>query len=75
MASNEENAMLRSLAAATLLSLAALMPGCIAIGGSPTVQKPTVGQELTDLKTALDRGAITQAEYDSKKAQLLGARN
>jgi hypothetical protein len=67
--------MLRSLAAATLLSLAATLPGCIAIGGSPTVQKPTVGQELSDLKTALDRGAITQAEFDTKKVQLLGAHN
>jgi hypothetical protein len=43
--------------------------GCIAVVGSDT--KPTKGQELTDLKLALDRGSITQAEYDSTKAQIL----
>jgi hypothetical protein len=43
--------------------------GCIAVGGSSN--QPTRGQELMDLKTALDRGVITQAEYDSSKANIL----
>jgi hypothetical protein len=43
--------------------------GCIAVGG--TSKQPTKGQELIDLKTALDRGSITPAEYDSTKAQIL----
>ena len=44
--------------------------GCIAVGG--TSPQPTKGQELIDLKLALDRGSITPAEYDSTKAQILG---
>jgi hypothetical protein len=43
--------------------------GCIAVSG--TSSQPTRGQELMDLKAALDRGAITQAEYDSTKAQIV----
>jgi hypothetical protein len=43
--------------------------GCIVVGG--TSSQPTRGQELIDLKAALDRGAITQAEYDSSKAQII----
>jgi hypothetical protein len=48
------------------------LSGCIAVGGGEHV--PTRGQEITDLKAALDRGAITQAEYDSTKAQILNRR-
>ena len=43
--------------------------GCIAVGG--TSHQPTRGQELIDLKAALDRGAINQAEYDSSKANII----
>ena len=46
------------------------MAGCIAVGSTKESQ-PTVGQELTDLKMALERGAITQGEFDTKKAELL----
>jgi hypothetical protein len=53
----------------------ATVSGCIGIGGNTKQQQPTLGQELTDLKVALDRGAITQGEYDSKKAELLGHRD
>jgi hypothetical protein len=59
----------------TLIALAlipTLLCGCIAVGGNTS--SPTKGQELSDLKTALDRGAITQAEYDSTKAQILSKR-
>ena len=48
----------------------AALPSCIAVG-SANQQQPTMGQELVDLKAALDKGAITQAEYDAKKAQIL----
>jgi hypothetical protein len=38
----------------------------------PTInQSPTVGQQLVDLKAAKDAGAITEAEYEAKKAKLL----
>lgn len=61
--------MTRALFVAALLSTA-LLPACIAVDGS-TERKPTVGQELVDLKSALDSGAITQAEYDQQKARIL----
>ncbi len=55
------------------LLVAALLgvSGCVGIGGTENTVRPTAGQELIDLKTALDKGAITQAEYDQKKAQIL----
>jgi hypothetical protein len=61
--------MTRTLLFTALLS-AALLPGCIAVDGS-SEKKPTVGQELVDLKAALDSGAITQAEYDQQKTRVL----
>lgn len=45
--------------------------GCVA-GNSTRIESPTTGQELIDLKAALDQGAITQAEYEGQKAKLLG---
>ena len=36
-----------------------------------SVTTTTTGQELTDLKAALDAGAITQDEYDKKRKQIL----
>jgi hypothetical protein len=62
--------MMRWLAVGLLLG-AMVLPGCIAVGGTSSAPTPTAGQELMDLKMALDRGAITQAEYDQKKAQIL----
>ena len=32
---------------------------------------PTVGQQLIDLKKALDAGAMTETEYEAEKAKLL----
>jgi hypothetical protein len=57
--------------AAGALALSTLS-GCIAVGGTSNV--PTRGQELIDLKSALDRGAITQAEYDTSKANIVNRR-
>ena len=34
-------------------------------------QKPTIGQQLIDLKKARDAGAITEAEYEAQKARIL----
>lgn len=56
--------------ALVLLIGSAGIAGCIAaVGGDE--HTPTKGQELIDLKTALERGAISQAEYDSSKAQII----
>jgi Short C-terminal domain len=35
---------------------------------------PTVGQELLDLKKALDAGAITEQEYEAEKAKILSTK-
>jgi hypothetical protein len=56
------------------LSFAVLLNGCIAIGTGPKSQhtNATLGQQLVDLKSAKDTGAITEAEYEAQKAKLLG---
>jgi hypothetical protein len=61
----------------TTVSLLAvlLLSGCLALqvggGDKKETPKPTLGQQLTDLKTARDAGAITDAEYETQKAKLL----
>jgi len=66
----KEHVMGRALLALVLMIGSSSIAGCIAaVGGDE--HTPTKGQELIDLKTALERGAITQAEYDSSKAQVL----
>ena len=56
------------------LSFVVLFDGCIAIGTGPKSQQTnaTLGQQLMDLKTAQANGAITDAEYQTQKAKLLG---
>ena len=44
--------------------------GCLFSGNSKTIQ-PTAGQELTDLKTARDKGVITEEEYNEKRVAIL----
>ncbi len=55
-----------------------LLTGCLALqvggGDKKAEQKATLGQQLIDLKSAKDAGAITDAEYESQKAKLLGHR-
>jgi len=53
---------------------AMLLTGCLALnveGGKKDAQKATIGQQLIDLKTAKDTGAITDAEYQVQKAKVL----
>jgi hypothetical protein len=47
-----------------------LVSGC---GGSDTIVKneETCGKQLTDLKTALDSGAMTQKEYDRAREKAI----
>ena len=64
--------MIRPRAVLPALGLLVLLPlgGCFwSIGGgtSRTVVEHTAGQQLTDLKHALDAGAIDQEEYDKLK--------
>jgi hypothetical protein len=62
----------RAYRLALVSALAVVASGCIVVGGSS--HAPSKGQELLDLKAALDRGAITQGEYDSTKAQIMSRR-
>ncbi|HEY4414301.1 MAG TPA: SHOCT domain-containing protein [Verrucomicrobiae bacterium] len=61
--------LLISVATATLLT------GCIGLqvggGAKSEAQKPSLGQQLIDLKNAKDAHAITDAEYEAEKAKLL----
>ena len=62
-----------------LLSTALLLNGCIGLsmgGGTKTEShNPTLGQQLVDLKTAHDTGAINDAEYQTQKAKLLNGQS
>ncbi len=68
---------MKKLFISTLVAMSALVlfSGCIAIGTGPKSQQTnaTMGQQLIDLKTAKDNGAITDAEYEAQKAKLLGS--
>jgi hypothetical protein len=60
------------LIAVTLASLT--MAGCLSFGGgsdTTTVNQPTMGQQLMDLKRALDSGAISQQEYEAMREAIL----
>ena len=52
-----------------------IVSGCaIQIGNRhPDASGGTVGQQLVDLKKAKDAGAISEGEYEAKKAKLLRA--
>ena len=60
--------------AVAAVSITLFLNGCIAIGTGPKSQQTnaTLGQQLMDLKTAQANGAITDAEYQTQKAKLLG---
>ena len=58
---------------ASSIALAGAIPGC---GGGSAEMKPVTsttatGQQLVDLKKALDAGAITQDQYEREKARIL----
>jgi len=67
---------MKKLMIPTLVAImfALLLSGCIAVGTSPKNQQTnaTLGQQLIDLQTAKNTGAITDAEYQAQKAKLLG---
>jgi hypothetical protein len=59
---------------AALVLLAAILGGCCGGGGSQvqnTTKTTTLGQELTDLKKALDSGAITEDQYNKMKQDII----
>ncbi len=58
-----------------LLTVVPLLTGCLklSIGGGSSSRplSPTVGQQLIDLQKAKDAGVISEAEYQTEKANLL----
>ncbi|HEY3760743.1 MAG TPA: hypothetical protein VGN23_03250 [Verrucomicrobiae bacterium] len=60
-----------------IVSVPLLLTGCagpnlsLGSGSKTVVEKPTLGQQLIDLKKAEDSGAITPSEYQSQKDRLL----
>ena len=63
------------LPTAIFLSAMWLLTGCLALqvggGDKKEMQKATIGQQLIDLKAAKDAGAITESQYQAKKATIL----
>ena len=61
----------------TVLAFFIVAGGCCGGGKSstqvmlPPAAEPTVGSQLKDLKEALDKGAISQREFDEQKALIL----
>ena len=68
---------LKTILTPLLLALSALLllTGCLNLslgGGShPVAAGPTVGQQLIDLQTARNTGAISQAEYETLRAKII----
>jgi uncharacterized protein YcfL len=64
--------MKRTLLTASAMLLALTLSGC---GGSETIVKnvsqQSTGQQLLSLKEALDKGIITQQQYEEQKAVIL----
>jgi hypothetical protein len=61
------------------LGLAALtfaLSGCVVAVGDEGAKpfRPTLGQELTDLKKARDNGSITEDEYQAQRQRLMEER-
>lgn len=55
-----------------LLASSLTLGGCYFHGGTQEhINPPTLGQELTELKSALDKGAISEQEYARKKEALI----
>ena len=59
-----------------LAALTTILSGCVvAVGNDGTKPgRPTLGQELTDLKKARDSGSITAEEYETQRHKLMEER-
>jgi hypothetical protein len=64
----------KSIRALSIVIILAALSGCVFSIGSSGPTNPTKGQQLIDLKAALDRGAINQQEYDQQKQQIMSSR-
>lgn len=65
---------MKRIGISSLLILSLMAVSACGGGGAKTtnnVSTTTTGQELTDLKAALDAGAISTEEYEKKRQQIL----
>ena len=53
-----------------LVLLVVILSGCAIGSGKTDINKPTLGQELIELKKAKDSGAISEQEYKELKEKL-----
>lgn len=57
-----------------LLLISTTLSACMFHGGEQKhISTPTMGQELTDLKTAFDNGALSDAEYQAAREKVIHA--
>ncbi len=59
------------ITAPVLIALSLGLAACGGGGATTAIETQTTGQQLIDLKAALDAGVITQREYDTKRQQIL----
>jgi uncharacterized membrane protein len=53
-------------------TIALACQGCMVLSSDGvTKRQPTVGEQLIDLKSAYEKGAISTDEYEKKKTELL----
>lgn len=58
----------------TIIVLTGMLGACMFHGGEQKhVSAPTLGQELSDLKVALDGGAISDQEYQEMRARIINS--
>ena len=63
--------MKRVLSAVCAFTMATSLSGCIGLSIGSSKKTPSLGQELVDLKAALDAGAISPDEYEQKRGEIL----
>ena len=57
-----------------LLLIISTLGACMFHGGEQQhLSTPTLGQELTDLKTAFDSGALTDQEYQAAREKIINS--
>lgn len=66
--------MIRLLAVAVVLSLAAAPLIACSSTAKTQVETSTTGQQLIDLKAAYDQGVISKSEYERKRKDILRRR-
>jgi hypothetical protein len=70
----EEAVMMLTRAFVALVLASSVVGGCLSFGGgsdTTTVNQPTIGQQLLDLKKAHDAGTLSKEEYERLREALI----